>query len=518
MSPLGNRLSPTTKRREIWEAIILGSGFAGSLLGWILAKRGWRVMIVDPGRHPRFAVGESSTPTADFLLSHLADRWGLSELAPLATWGSWKASYPDLICGKKRGFSYYRHFPNRPFVDTPAHDHSLLVAASSDDSTSDTHWLRSSVDAFIAARAVDSGVALSEESKLTQARFDPSDRIWDAIVTSPAGRRPLKTRWLIDASGGAAASATWTDNPVDQAWMRTRTRATFAHFEGVRPFAPLVCPRALFAGDDAAQHHLLDDGWVWMLRMDNGTTSVGIVRSASPTCRRRSLDAAQESSDAGRWWDELNAYPSLAESLANARRITPADSPIVTGRISRCRSRAAGPGWVMLPAAFGIVDPLHSTGIAHSLSGAARLAEILLGDGRRIPTALARYSRDLRTEVRWIDTLVAGCYRALPSFDRFTAFSAFYFLSTIGFERAMKRDPLHWPDGLLGCQDAGMVSAAEQAWNLVGDDSIDDRRYVESVRRLVAPWNSIGWLDPAHGNRYRHTAAPKAAVSLPPVP
>ncbi len=33
-----------------------------------------------------------------------------------------------------------------------------------------------------------------------------------------------------------------------------------------------------FDGDDAAQHHVLADGWMWMLRFDCGITSVGITR------------------------------------------------------------------------------------------------------------------------------------------------------------------------------------------------------------------------------------------------
>ncbi|MFN9035961.1 MAG: NAD(P)-binding protein, partial [Planctomyces sp.] len=72
-----------------FDVVIAGSGFSGSLLGWILARHGRSVLIVYRQHHPRFAIGESSTPTADFLLAHLADRFGLRELAPLACWGTW---------------------------------------------------------------------------------------------------------------------------------------------------------------------------------------------------------------------------------------------------------------------------------------------------------------------------------------------------------------------------------------------------------------------------------------------
>ena len=55
-----------TRRYDI---IVVGSGFSGSLLAWILASQGRSVLLIDRSKHPRFAVGESSTPTADFLLA-----------------------------------------------------------------------------------------------------------------------------------------------------------------------------------------------------------------------------------------------------------------------------------------------------------------------------------------------------------------------------------------------------------------------------------------------------------------
>ncbi len=50
------------------DVLIVGSSFTGSLLGWILAKQGLAVAIVDKQRHPRFAIGESTTPQLTFYL------------------------------------------------------------------------------------------------------------------------------------------------------------------------------------------------------------------------------------------------------------------------------------------------------------------------------------------------------------------------------------------------------------------------------------------------------------------
>ena len=92
----------TTTRSDV---LILGSGFGGSLLALILARSGKSVAMVDRSEHPRFAIGESSTPLADRTLAQMADRYGLPELRDLCHWGSWKRSFPQLLCGRKRGFT-----------------------------------------------------------------------------------------------------------------------------------------------------------------------------------------------------------------------------------------------------------------------------------------------------------------------------------------------------------------------------------------------------------------------------
>ena len=58
---------------------IVGSGFAGSLAALALRKRGRRVVLIERGRHPRFAIGESSTPLANLLIEELADRYDLPQ-------------------------------------------------------------------------------------------------------------------------------------------------------------------------------------------------------------------------------------------------------------------------------------------------------------------------------------------------------------------------------------------------------------------------------------------------------
>jgi FADH2 O2-dependent halogenase len=148
--------------KQPYDVGIVGSGFSGSLLAWILASAGRRVFLLDRSQHPRFAIGESSTPLADLLIEQLADKHGLPALGALSRWGSWQRELPHLSGGKKRGFSYYAHRRHQPYSDSTAHEQSLLVAASASDDQSDTHWLRSDVDAWFFQQAQAAGVEAVE--------------------------------------------------------------------------------------------------------------------------------------------------------------------------------------------------------------------------------------------------------------------------------------------------------------------------------------------------------------------
>src|SRR3954470_419920 len=110
------------------EVAIVGSGFAGSLLARVLAVLGYDVVLLERGTHPRFAIGESTTPLANLSLERLALRYGLPDCYQLATHGRWMTYLPELRRGLKRGFTYYRHHPGERFAERGLDSERLLVA------------------------------------------------------------------------------------------------------------------------------------------------------------------------------------------------------------------------------------------------------------------------------------------------------------------------------------------------------------------------------------------------------
>jgi tetracycline 7-halogenase / FADH2 O2-dependent halogenase len=62
---------------------VIGSGFGGSLMAMIGQRLGLRTVLIDRASHPRFTIGESSTPVANMVLRDLVQRYQLSRLEPI---------------------------------------------------------------------------------------------------------------------------------------------------------------------------------------------------------------------------------------------------------------------------------------------------------------------------------------------------------------------------------------------------------------------------------------------------
>lgn len=63
--------------RPHFQIAVVGSGFAGSLTAMIAHRLGLSTVLIERGRHPRFVIGESSTPLANLLLEEIADEYDL---------------------------------------------------------------------------------------------------------------------------------------------------------------------------------------------------------------------------------------------------------------------------------------------------------------------------------------------------------------------------------------------------------------------------------------------------------
>lgn len=479
--------------REQTDVVIIGSGFAGSILAWILATQGIRVALIDGATHPRFAIGESSTPIADTILRRLGQTYQLSDLVSLSTWGTWQRDHPELACGRKRGFSYYRHSRDQPFGEPTTGDRSLLVAASPTDSVADTHWFRQDVDHFFFKHAIQAGAI-----DLTGFRVVAHQDLGDSRFTIDClgeHRASIESEWVIDASGqaGVLARLAGAVDHTDQ--LHTRTHCVYAHYANVGSWtehlrqAGVETAHDPFDADDAAQHHLLDAGWIWMLRFNNSITSVGWT---APIC--------SESASSGCDW---TAYPSLASLFRDAELVAPNGAPRRTKRLQRLVDPVIDDRRLMLPTAAATIDPLHSTGIAHALAGIERVARIVATTGSRQRVSLIEdYRQAVLQETRMLDRLVSTAYATMGDFPRFTTACMLYFAGAISCEERYQRGET--PSHLWNADDDTFVRFVDWACDQLVNGQSEDHH--DEIRQRLQPWNTAGLMDPAVANRYAYTA------------
>jgi tetracycline 7-halogenase / FADH2 O2-dependent halogenase len=493
------------------EVAIVGSGFAGSLLARVLAVLGYDVVLLERGTHPRFAIGESTTPLANLSLERLATRYGLADCHQLATHGRWLAHLPALRRGLKRGFTYYRHHPGERFAECGLDSERLLVAASPEAALSDTHWLRADVDEHLVQRAVAAGVEYLDRTELTSADFSSG-------VARLSGRRDgealeLDAGFVIDASGPGGFLARQLAIPSGLEHTHTRAALVFSHFDGVRLMrdeAPAL-PDGPYPDDWAAVHHLIDEGWMYSLRFDHGITSAGFLLTPRGLA---SLDASAGPDPVRLWGKLLERYPTIGRLFAEARPTMPIG---FVPRVQHRLTRASGQGWALMPHAYAFVDPLFSTGIAWGLRAVERLALAFeaAADGDRKPDAatLARYDAALSAEGDQIDLVVAGAYEALAHFELFAAQAMLYF-ATVSFAEVSQRlgggEDAAWK-GFLGVGDPVLGPLARESLarlrRVTGGDgeagSASDRaEFVHWIERAIASRNVAGLADPARRNLY----------------
>ncbi len=494
-----------------YEIAIVGSGFAGSLLARVLTRIGYDVVLLERGSHPRFAIGESSTPLANLSLERIGLRYGLDDCYALATHGRWLQKLPAVRRGLKRGFTFYRHHPDRPFENCGFDSERLLVAASPDDAIADSHWFRADVDLHFVRQATAAGVDYVDNVELTHAAFSGGG-------VSLSGTRRGKAvqfdaAFVIDASGPGGFLARQLSLPSALERMHTRSALLFSHFDGVRFIEQTVpgSPEAPYPEDWAAVHHVIDEGWMYSLRFDHGTTSAGFLLRPDAL---QSLRVDGPIDPDALWRRLLARYPTIGALFADAVPTMPiAFRPLIQHRLTV----AAGHRWLLMPHAFAFVDPLFSTGIAWSLRAVERIGLMFESafDNSRVPspTDLDRYSSSLVREADQIDLLVAGAYRAMTHFDLFAAQAMLYF-ATVSFAEASQRllpdDSVAWR-GFLGVGDSILDDLPRQSlvrlselFSAQNEGATANARqeFVRWITDAIRPRNVGGFGDPKYRNLY----------------
>lgn len=314
------------------DVLVIGGGPGGTTAATLLARKGWKVLLLEKDRHPRFHIGESLLPCNLPIFEQLGVLDKVRDLGVLKLGADFEAGD-----GNYQTYHFRRALGNSP-------PHAWQVR-------------RDEFDRMLFEHAREHGVDAREQVKVVAAEVKGIDSIRATAHDADGRQLTIRARYLIDASGRDTFLG--SKLKLKRKNSRHQSAAIFAHFHEVERRA----------GEDAGNISIyrFDHGWCWFIPLRDGVMSVGCVCSPDYLKQRKGETATFLMAT-------LAQMPEAWQRMRHARML---GEVRVTGNYSYTCSRMAGPGWIMVGDAWAFVDPVFSSGVFLAMDGGARAADVI---------------------------------------------------------------------------------------------------------------------------------------------
>ena len=387
------------------DVIVLGASIAGTITALALTSCGWKVGIVDKATHPRFALGESMLKPTVLWMRLLAQRYDIPELDVVANYEKISREI-GTTCGVKRSFGFVKHEKNKAKIVDQWWSN---VAVSYDADVFEAHLFRQDIDAYLFRAASEKCAVVWSGTSVDEINIDANG------VCATVGEKTLRGKFLVDCTGPQSKLARDYELRDDPTRYRTESRSIFTHMINVKPFDQCEAARQpALDWHDGTLHHILEDGWIWVIPFDNHPQSTNPVVSVGMTWKwedspKTELPPERE------WQNLLDQYPALAAQFKDAKIVRPW---ISTGKLQYSASATAGDRFCLVGAAYGGIDALFSRGLLNTMQSIFLTVELVnsaLRDNEFTVTRFEPLQKLQETLLQINDQLTFGAYVGLRS-------------------------------------------------------------------------------------------------------
>lgn len=393
-------MQATEREAFDFDVVIIGGAFSGAASAILLRRDrpDTRVLVVEKQTQFDEKVGEATTEMSAMFLTRRLALWQHLELEHLP----------------KEGLRYWFHNDR-----VSGHANASEAGGQVRSPVPSFQLRRDVLDEYLLATAECEGAEIMRPARVADVELGSFDHL--VTVDSGSGRRDVRTRWVIDATGRTS----WLgrkiglldrneNHPIASTWARWRN---VRHIDDLAARGPAALARKNVGSRRLGTNHYMGFGhWIWVIPLGNGETSIGVVFD------RTLVDLHADRDRAGAYEELLRSKPALAELLdgAEMRR----DDLRSFSDLSYRTRQYMGEGWALVGDSAVFIDPYYSPGLDHACFSVEATTEIVRMhlDREPVDDRIVEHNETfLRSHDRFFESVYRNKYRFMDELDLVSA-------------------------------------------------------------------------------------------------